>query len=67
MMKPVKKVVELRNGPAHGRRTEIIEGTSGVNIPVLGPGGFGLVTYRPSGLRAFDGTEIWTLQEWSIH
>ncbi len=67
MLKPVKKLVELRDGPADGRRTEVLEGVSGVNIPVIGTRGFGLVMYRPTALRTRDGVEIWTPQDWAIH
>ena len=58
-----RRLVELRNGPAHGRRVDAFDGVGTIRIPVLAADGFAVASYVPSGLRTADGLEIWIEQE----
>ena len=58
---PSERTIELRGGPAHvqGKRLTLSSRTRALNIPVMGPGGFGQVTYRPTGEYVTEHVEIW--------
>ena len=58
-----RRLVELRNGPADGKRVDAIEGVGTICIPVLAADGFRVVSYVPSRLHTADGLEIWIEQE----
>jgi hypothetical protein len=58
-----RRLVELRNGPAHGRRLDVFHGCHRVQVPTLVGDLFGFANYVPSGLRTADGLEIWIEQE----
>ena len=54
------KTIELRGGPAGGRRVTIAEEHEETTLPVDDGEKFGAwVVYRPTSQRCADGTEIW--------
>jgi hypothetical protein len=62
------KTIELRGGPANGKRITIAYGLEEATIPVDGADKFGAwVVYRPTSERCADGTEIWDQHfEWAF-
>ena len=54
-----RRVVELRNGLAHGKRIDVVEGCGRVAVPIQQGGSFVVASYVPSGLNTADGVEIW--------
>jgi hypothetical protein len=54
------KTIELRGGPANGKRITIAYGHEEAMVPMNSADRFGAwVAYRPTSLRCADGTEIW--------
>jgi len=55
-----KKTIELRGGPAHGKRVQIHPEHTQTTLPANSADRFGAwVTYRPTQERCADGTETW--------
>lgn len=53
------KTIELRGGPADGRRMSVPSDTTEATIPI--PEFEGFAVYAPSDDRAPDGSELWDL------
>jgi hypothetical protein len=67
--KPIE--IELRDGPADGKRLFVSNGITRLDVPIRTDDGgsvfecvptFGVVKYRPSGAYAAPGIEIWRPQ-----
>ena len=57
------KTIELRGGPANGRRVTIADLHEETTVPVNNADKFGArAVYRPTPWRCADGTEIWDEQ-----
>lgn len=58
------ETIELRGGPAHGRRMIVPKGTSEAAIPVTrnADGGYVAAAYRPSGQYTDEGVALWSLR-----
>ena len=57
------KTIELRGGPADGRRVTIADAHDETTVPVSSADRFGAcAVYRPTPWRCADGTEIWDEQ-----
>ena len=54
------KLIELRDGRAHGRRLTVPVNTTELSVPVDGAKGFDSTEiYRATSARCDDGVEIW--------
>ncbi len=56
-----KKAIELRGGPADGRRVAVPVDTTEATVPIPEVEGFAI--YGPSADRTTDGLEVWDLLE----
>jgi len=57
------KTIELRGGPANGRRVTIADAHEEATVPVNSADKIGAwAFYRPTPWRCADGTEIWDKQ-----
>ena len=56
--------IELRGGPAHGRRMVVPKGTGEAAIPVTrnADGRYVAAIYRPTGQYTDDGVALWSLK-----
>jgi hypothetical protein len=56
-----RKMIELRDGPAGGRRVAVRHGDTELTLPVNADDRFSAwIVYRPSGEHNAEGLELWS-------